>query len=188
MNLEQFPKNEVAKDMMQMVSNNWYQNSYVGKWLFEVMGMEMKEARVLFAELREQIFPETVTWAIEYHEGKYGIISSDTATLEERRRNLGRKQNIKRPMNSARIEELVKNITGKDVEIVENIAPYTFQVKIIIRDTSADVAEEIIKEQINRIKPSHLSYVVITERPLQLNICNAVVFQTAEIMNLRQVI
>ena len=38
--LEAFPVSESARRMMSYVSQGFYDNSYVGKWLYEVMGME----------------------------------------------------------------------------------------------------------------------------------------------------
>ena len=41
--LEHFPTNETALRMMERISPI-YDRSYVGKWIFEIMGMEMGEA------------------------------------------------------------------------------------------------------------------------------------------------
>ena len=40
--LEHFPTNETALRMMERISPI-YDRSYVGKWIFEIMGMEMGE-------------------------------------------------------------------------------------------------------------------------------------------------
>ena len=59
--LEHFPTCETSKRMLARVSPI-YERSYVGKWLYQVMGLEMEDARRLFDELRQQAFPETATW------------------------------------------------------------------------------------------------------------------------------
>ena len=43
--LENFPISESAKNMIASVSDGFYDNSYVGKWLYEVMGQEYDTAR-----------------------------------------------------------------------------------------------------------------------------------------------
>ena len=52
MNLEQFPTSETAKKMLSYITGNgFYDNSYVGKWIFQVMGEEMGDARAIIDEL-----------------------------------------------------------------------------------------------------------------------------------------
>ena len=45
--LEQFPTSESAKRMLSYVTPGFYDNSYVGKWLYQVMGLEYDDARKL---------------------------------------------------------------------------------------------------------------------------------------------
>ena len=42
--LEQFPTSESAKRMLSYVTPGFYDNSYVGKWLYQVMGLEYDDA------------------------------------------------------------------------------------------------------------------------------------------------
>ena len=42
--LENFPTSESAQKMLSYVSDGFYDESYVGKWLFQVMGMEYDKA------------------------------------------------------------------------------------------------------------------------------------------------
>ena len=43
--LENFPVSESAKNMIASVSDGFYDNSYVGKWLYEVMGQARSMTR-----------------------------------------------------------------------------------------------------------------------------------------------
>ena len=62
MNLEQFPTSETAKKMLGYITGNgFYDNSYVGKWIFQVMGEEMDDARAIIYEWPLQAFVETAT-------------------------------------------------------------------------------------------------------------------------------
>ena len=55
--IEKFPTSPTAKQMLSRVSPV-YTSSYIAKWLYEVMGRELDEARTLFIELIKQRFPD----------------------------------------------------------------------------------------------------------------------------------
>lgn len=52
MDLERFPRSDSAKRMLTYVTKGWYDNSYVGKWLYEVMGIGLDQVQELIDELR----------------------------------------------------------------------------------------------------------------------------------------
>ena len=63
--LEAFPTSESAVRMLSYVSQGFYDSSYVGKWLYQVMGMEYDDVRKIIEELPYQMFPETATWGLK---------------------------------------------------------------------------------------------------------------------------
>lgn len=71
--LELFPTSESALKMLSYVTPGFYDKSYVGKWMFQVMGLEYDKALKLAEELPEQFFPETATWGLCWHEIKWGL-------------------------------------------------------------------------------------------------------------------
>lgn len=160
--LERFPTNETALRMMERVSPI-YQKSYVGKWIFEVMGMEMGEARAYFEELRQQPFPERTTWAIEYWERRYAITPKPTDDLETRRLNIIMKRGVRLPMNPARMEEIINGLTGGISEITENVDDYTFAIAVsgVLPGTNA---VRVLKE-IKKRKPSHQTFMLLMSAP-----------------------
>lgn len=158
--LEHFPTSPSAIRMMSRISPI-YDRSYVGKWIFEVMGVEMDGARLRFEELRLQAFPETATWGIIYWEQKYGIPVNESLDLETRRKNVIIKRGIRSPMNPARIEQILGDMCGRQVEVTENVAPYAFQVTIYAGDTTVDFSA--IFQRLRRIKPSHQRALLIFE-------------------------
>jgi len=189
MNLEKFPSDEVAVELMEMVTGNgFYDHSYVGKWLFQVMGMEMHDARQLFDELQQQVFPETATWGLVYHEQKYGLVTDDNLLFDNRRQRILKKRNSRMSVNPETLKQLVENITGKTVEIEENISPYTFLIKVIISNSDNEINEPLFREQVKKIKQSHLAFQIMTERPLTANIYTGATMQQADIISIRQVI
>lgn len=117
--LENFPISESAKNMIASVSDGFYDNSYVGKWLYEVMGQEYDTAREIAEDLINQLFPETATWGLMYHEIKWGLPVRENLSYEERRQIIYRKRDYLAPMTPYRMEGYLKTATGFDVRIAD---------------------------------------------------------------------
>lgn len=161
MDIEKFPENEVAKEMLSSVNTGFYNKSYVGKWLFEIMGQEMAVVKKFMEELSEQAFPQSATWGIEYQEEKYGISPNASLSLEERRKQVMIRKSIKAPMNPAFIENQINLLIGySGTEIEEAIADYTFAIHVSELDQTSVVYQKIA-EYVRRVKPSHLAFIII---------------------------
>jgi len=186
MNLENFPTSESAIRMLDMVNSGWYDKSYVGKWLFQVMGTEIDMAKTIFDQLRDQAFAGSATWALGYWEEKYGIASNSSLSVEERRDRIKEMLQLKYSMNPERIRQIAETVCGKRVEITEP-APYTFSIRVIIDGSDSDFNKERLRKKIGQIKPAHLAYEIVTERPITGCIYAGAVAQQAEIVNIRQV-
>lgn len=156
MNLENFPKNRIAQKMLKTVTNGWYGNSYVGKWLFEVIGQEMEDAAEIVESLPLQVFPETATWGIMYHEILYGLPVNQGSSLEERRAAVIKKRNMRAPLNPEKLEEWIYLTMEVRVHIIENVKPYTFRIQFEDMDFAYSLSE--LFRQIRSVKPSHLSF------------------------------
>lgn len=154
MDIERFPTNETAKRMMSRVSPI-YGQAYVAKWLYQVMGIEMEEARHYFEELRSQSFPETATWGISYWEQRYGLPVDDTLSIEERRQRITAKRGLRAPMNPARIEQIISDLCKKPCAVTEDNKNYRFYISVYTDDVKINFDD--IKNRIKKIKPSHLS-------------------------------
>ena len=153
--IEHFPTNPTALRMMSRISPI-YDRSYVGKWIFEVMGADMDEVRLRHEELRAQAFPETATWGLIYWEQRYGLPIREGLDYEIRRRPILARRRGRVPLNPIRMERILSNLTGRDVVVTENVADYTFGVEIKPGDNYIDIAEAMRK--IKQIKPSHQAY------------------------------
>lgn len=188
MNLENFPVNETANEMISMLSGGWYENSYVGKWIFEVMGREMEDAKSLCMDLQQQVFPELASWGLIYHKIKHGISGGDSLDQEELRQMILSRRDSKGSMNPGKLRQIAESISKKEVEIEERTAPYTFLVKVMIRDSHSDFNEKALRQGIIKAKPSHMAYELVTERPFLANVSAAAIMQQSNIVNLRQVI
>lgn len=171
MDLENFPTSESAKRMLDSVdSGGFYDKSYVGKWIFQVMGLEMDEARQFIEELPYQAFPETATWGLRYHEQKYGLPVREGMPYEERRRNIYSKRDERSPMNPYRMEVILENITGRKAHVDDETGPVnTFTVKLESGDNVVDVAAAIKK--LKEIKQSHVAFTLSFTSLAHIEIC-----------------
>lgn len=167
--LENFPTSESAKRMLGYVSDGFYDNSYVGKWIYQVMGMEYDEARKIIMELPDQFFVETATWGLMYHEIKWGLPVRSHLSYEERRRLICQRRDLRAPMTPYRMEELIKTVTPFQVYVTD-IHDRGLAVKSPLMDLSnpnqfkimlegegnADIGK--IREFVDKIKQSHTVY------------------------------
>lgn len=169
--LEHFPTTETAKRMMSRVSPI-YDNSYVGKWLFEIMGLEMQEARILVESLRDQCFLERCTWGMHYWEQRYGIVADETKPLEERRQAVIRKRGKNQAMSPATLEKILETLTEREVAVNEDNSNYRFTVSI--GEGTSRVDYEAVIKKIDTVKPAHLAYTIELARKGSLNLYMAV--------------
>lgn len=167
MNLENFPTSPAAKRMMKTVSPI-YDKSYVAKWIFQVMGLEIDEAWQFIEELRLQAFPETATWGITYWEQRYNIPPDESLSIEERRQRVIIKRGKRSPMNPARIERIVRDVTGREDMVTEQNGEYTFYISILPGESTVGYQELI--DTIKSVKPSHLAFKVLFETEVSMTI------------------
>lgn len=159
MDLENFPRSASAKRMLSYVTEGWYDRSYIGKWLYEVMGIELDKARQIVDGLPYQAFVETATWGLMYHEIKWGLPVREGLPYEERRRLIYRKRDERAPMNPYRMEVILKNITGRETHVDDGSGPVnTFTVVLDPGESAVDVAAAI--KRLKEIKQSHTTFTV----------------------------
>lgn len=159
--IERFPESEAAKRMLSYVTPGWYDYSYVGKWLYEVMGREIDNAEYYVEDLLNQLFPETATWGMKYHEQKYGLETLVSLSLEERRKRVLEKRDTKAPLSPWRMEQMVGSIIDCNVSIRDImdgapvLHPNIFQVRFY-GDGGLDMTAAVHK--LNALKQSHTTY------------------------------
>lgn len=165
MDLDNFPKSESAKRMLSYVTKGWYDRSYIGKWLYEVMGRELDGAGKLIEELPCQAFVETATWGLAYHELKWGLSVRADLSYEERRKLIYQKRSYHAPMTPYYLEKYLKEATGFQVHIadIHDPGPYgykpthpnVFQVSFL-GDGTLDTKP--VYAVLGRLKQSHTTY------------------------------
>jgi len=165
--LESFPTSESAKKMLSYVSGGFYDKSYVGKWIFQVMGIEYDKALEIAMDLPDQFFPETATWGLMYHEIKWGLPVRQNLSYEERRRLIYQKRDYRAPMTPYRMEKHLETMIGMEVHVndindkgrfgLKFTDPNTFTVTII-RNSRLELGD--VQAIIDSMKQSHTMYVI----------------------------
>ena len=162
--LDHFPESAAAKRMLTYVTKGWYDKSYVGKWVFEVMGREIDTAEEFFAELPDQFFIDTATWGLKYHEIKYGLPVREGLSYEERRRIIRERLDTKAPMTPYHMEQLLArdlNVTAHVYDI--NDDGHTFShpniFEVDLEGCTSDYPNVI--KRINELKQSHTTFRVL---------------------------
>lgn len=157
--LEHFPTSPAAVRMMSYITRNWYDKSYVGKWIFQVMGDEIDGTKNIVDSLKYQIFAETATWGIVYHEMRYGIQTDPDKSLDERRREvINRRDHTNRmPWTPYFIKNLVLTMFGLKSNVVDHPRAFAFTLEILFGANDAVSNPQKIYDYIRRVKPSHLT-------------------------------
>lgn len=111
-----------------------YEQSKVIQSIFEAIGYEWDTAELLANDILKQFFPQTATWGLIYWEEAVNVVNNPTEEIERRRRKVIAKLQSRYAINPKRMALILKNYTGADILITEDIAPYTFEVKLTGRE------------------------------------------------------
>lgn len=163
--LTNFPTSESAKEMLESVTKGWYERAYVGKWLYQVMGLSMDQVKRIYEELPDQLFVETATWGLAYHEQKYGLPIKESLGYEERRRAILQRMKSRVPMTPYHMEQLLRRQLNVEAEISDihdpgslgyvPEHPNVFQVIIWNWDQNAELDYGAVERQIRQVNQSH---------------------------------
>ena len=160
-----------AEAFLRMVTKGFYHNSFMGLWIYEVIGREWDEMRAWAEGMKEEIHPQTCTWSIPIWEWVYGFEPDDTLQLEYRRQRILAKIVAVKLINPEIIRRGVAALIGAEPENVEvdpKAGPYRFDV--IIHPTGAPFPYNRIAPYIREIKPSHLRFEAAVETKVEITI------------------
>lgn len=144
-----------GNEMLQYITP-MYQKSIIEQAIYEAIGREWDSADELAHEVMLQLFPQTATWGIVFWEQRVGLTTNTNEDIERRRRKVIAKLQSKHVITPERMAMILKNYTGSDILITENIEPYTFEVKLTGKKGFPKSLDYLYKT-VRRIKPSHLS-------------------------------
>lgn len=170
--LEGIIRSPSAKTFLRMVTKGFYDNSYIGLWMYEVIGREWDEMRKWAEGLKDEINPQTCTWSIGIWEWVYGIETDESLPIEYRRQRILAKIIGVRPINPEIIRRGVAALIGgelDEVEVNDFVGPYRFEVLLHPSGKSPFPYIKIF-EYIREIKPSHLAFEAAVETKVDIKI------------------
>lgn len=132
-----------------------YGDSYVGLWIYQVIGIVLSRLKGYAETLRNESNPITAELLLDMWEEHYAIPANPTLSVEQRQSRLLAKLLSRGPCNPHRLAAAVSSaLGGVEVDIEENVAKNTFLVNI--REAVDDFTPAVAV--IERRKPAHLIY------------------------------
>ena len=153
MDLNNFPTSPAAIDMLSQVSPI-YDQSYVGKWIYQIMGLYYDKILKLVKGLRDELNPETCTWTLYIWAEEYDVDTDQPD--DDIRAEILAKRGRGYPMNPARIQQICEKLTGRVCEITELSGTGVF--KIHIKPGENSFSWKKLVEGLDKRKQAHLSY------------------------------
>ena len=166
---EDILQSEAGQRMIETVTPI-YDNSYVGLWMFEAMGREWDAFVNIIESLKTELDPDTATWMLELWERRYGITPPSDATIEQRRQAVIQMRALPSPMTPYHLERYLETVTGRSVEVIENIDDYTFGIVITGGEADEPVSMESLRKHIRKHKPSHMAYELYMQAKTEIRI------------------
>ena len=148
-----------GRQMLKSVSPI-YGQSKIMQAVFEAVGGEFDDVDQLSDEVFAQMFPQTATWGVVYWEELLRLKSNKNLPSELRRARVLSKMQTRWPVTPAKMEIYISSVAGKiPVEIIQNVADYTFQVDFMYMLHAGELLNliEVVKI-IEDVKPAHTAY------------------------------
>lgn len=143
-----------GKEMFLEISPIYFQSRTMMA-IYQAIGYEADLTDDLIRDLQKQMFVQTATWGLDFWEVAVGLpVRNGTMTIESRRRTILAKMQTRYPITPTRVKEIIETATGVRTEIIQNVAPYTFE----IRFPEGSNLEINFTKILDEIKPAHLSY------------------------------
>lgn len=136
-----------------------YDDSYVGLWLYEIMGREFQNVWDIMDTIPQQFFPETATWALPFWERRYGLETDESLPIQTRRERIIEMRDKERWFGNYRLETWLAERSGGAVTVIDHIDTFMFGIRIESETRlSPNFDQHEAVRYINQRKPSHLSY------------------------------
>lgn len=147
-------KSKTAQRIIDWVSPI-YGESYVGLWIYEVVGIVLDELVAISEVLKTEANPITADLLLDYWEEYYQLPINTSLSVKKRQERILTHILMRGPLNPTTLANVVSvALGGVMVDIEENIAKNTFLVNV--REVVEDLAPAI--DAINKRKPAHLIY------------------------------
>lgn len=177
---DKFPTSPEAQKMLTYVTAGWYRRSYYGKWIYQVIGMELDGLREIVEALGYQAFIPHATYTLSFWEVLYDLPIREDLSYEERRERILNKIRTKKTINPADVKRYAEQATGRECTVVEDNPHYAFVIWIMQGEKTFSF--ENLHKTIYDNKPSHLSYSLGMKLKYQQNLETA-----ALVMEVREI-
>lgn len=147
-------KSKTAQKIIDWVSPI-YGESYVGLWIYEVVGLVLDEVVDIAEKLKTEANPLTAEWLLDYWEDYYRLPTNPSLTTAQRQGRIANHIWMRGPLNPVVLADAVSvALGGVKVDIEENVSKNTFLVNVreVINNLEPAIAV------LNVRKPAHLIY------------------------------
>lgn len=124
----------------------------------EAKGREFDILRAIMDDLPNQFFPQTATWGLKLWEEFLGITPKAGESLAVRRMNVMKKNSHIQKVTPISLERMIWFMATAKVDIIRNVALYTFKVQL--REESLDADLAAIREVVEEYKEAHMAYLM----------------------------
>lgn len=142
-------------DEMLKYVEGYYRDSYYYTAQNSAKGQEFDIIHAIVEDMPNQFNPQTATWGLRLWEEMLGIDTGEDS-IEERRAKVMLKLLTLQRITPISLERLIKNVTKANVDILRNVAPYTFQVRV--REDSLDCDNGLIRRIVEDYKEAHMAF------------------------------
>lgn len=142
-------------DMMMGYVENYYRESLFYTAQNNAKGEELDIIHSIIEDMPNQFNPQTATWGLGLWEEMLGI-TRETENIVDRRSRVMMKLLTLQKITPISLERLIKNVAGANIDIIRNIAPYTFLARV--RDDSLNCDSGLIWRIIEEHKEAHMAY------------------------------
>ena len=124
--------------------------------LYSIENQELTAIENAINDILNQCFIDTATWGLKYWEQFLGIPVDENKLAEYRRSVIKSKVRGAGTITVNLIKSVAESYSNGEVDVIENVAPYTFEVKFIgTRGIPPNLDD--LKNAIEQIKPAHLA-------------------------------
>lgn len=142
-------------DVMMGYVESYYRESLFYTAQNNAKGKELDMIHAIIEDMPNQFNPQTATWGLGLWEEMLGI-TREAENIADRRSCVMMKLLTLQRITPISLERLIKNVAGANVDVIRNIAPYTFQVRI--RDDSLDCNSGLIRRIVEDYKEAHMAF------------------------------
>lgn len=131
---ERIVKHEITNYILDRMVDPIYQDSEIGCAMFELIGSLIEMLTEMDEDITNQGHISKATWGLPMWAEEYAVRYSPGMTYEDLRRLILKKKRHAAPPNETNLAKYVSFQCGRDVEIVQNVGPYKFQVNFLKGD------------------------------------------------------